>query len=57
LPCSHRGAPRYRKLLGTAGRFSPLFSQLTTMSLKQMIRRTLRAGATSLGTVLGWARG
>jgi len=46
-------APRYRKLLGAGGRSSTLVSQLTTMSVRHMIRRPLRAGATSLGIAMG----
>ena len=46
-------APRYRKLFSTlSGRFS-LFSQLTIMSLRDIIRRPLRAAATSLGIAMG----
>ena len=46
-------APRYRKLFSTLRGHSSLFSQLTIMSLRHIIRRPLRAGATSLGIAMG----
>jgi putative ABC transport system permease protein len=46
-------APRYRKLFGTLRQQSGLFSQLTIMSLRHIVRRPARAGATSLGIAMG----
>ena len=46
-------APRYRKLFSTLSGHSSMFSQLTIMSLRHVIRRPLRAGATSLGIAMG----
>jgi putative ABC transport system permease protein len=46
-------ALRYRKLFGTLRQHSALFSQLTIMSLRHIIRRPIRAGATSLGIAMG----
>ena len=46
-------APRYRKLFSTLRGKSTLFSQLTIMSLRHILRRPVRAGATSLGIAMG----
>ena len=46
-------APRYRKLFSTLRGQSSLFSQLTIMSLRHILRRPVRAGATSLGIAMG----
>jgi len=45
--------PRYRRFFGTLRQGAAPFSQLTIMSLRHMIRRPIRAGATSLGVAMG----
>jgi putative ABC transport system permease protein len=45
-------APRYRRLFNAPRRHSPQLSQLTIMSLRHMIHRPVRAGATSLGIAM-----